>query len=156
MAYASWNPFAEIDGMRREIDRIFEGHGLSRWSFPFSRFSFLPGRSARAYPLINIAEDEQAYTVEALAPGLETGTLKISVVNGQLVMEGQKAEARKGLKPEAYHRNERSAGTFRRTVQLPGEIDAERVTAEYRNGLLRVTLPKAEAAKPRQITVNVA
>jgi len=156
MAYATWSPFREVDALRREIDRIFEGHGLERWTFPFSRFSFLPGRSARAYPLMNISEDPDHYYIEALAPGLNTENLKVAVVGEQLTIEGEKENPGRELKSEAWHRNERSAGRFVRTLTLPGEVEQDKVQVSYRNGLLEITLPRAAATKPRQIAVNVA
>jgi len=60
------------------------------------------------------------------------------------------------IKPEAFHRSEREAGRFRRSIELPLEVDAAKIKADYRNGLLLVTLPKADRAKPKQITVQVA
>src|SRR5262249_1450912 len=123
---------------------------------PFSRFSFLPGRAARAYPLINVSEDNDHYYLEALAPGLKTQNLKVSVVGDQLTIEGEKENPARELKSEAWHRNEGSAGRFIRSLSLPGEVEPEKVNANYRNGLLEIVLPKAAASKPRQIAVNVA
>jgi HSP20 family protein len=145
-----------MDRLRREIDRMFEGIAPGLWSFPFSRFSFLPGRAARAYPLINLSEDADHIYLEALAPGVAPDSLKVSVVRDQLTLEGEKAPGAAKIEPEAFHRSERSAGKFIRTVGLPAEVDPAGIKAEYRNGLLTMTLPKAEAAKPRQVTVKVA
>lgn len=156
MAYASWDPFREIDVLRREVDRIFESQGLDRWTFPFSRFSFLPGRSARTYPLINISDDPENYYLEALAPGLNTEGLKVTVVDNQLTIQGEKLSPGKDVKAEAWHRNERGAGRFQRTLKLPGEVEQDKVQASYASGLLRITLPKAEATRPRQVAVAVA
>lgn len=156
MAEQTWNPYREYDLLRREIDRAFEmfgGNGGSAW--PFSRVSFLPGRSARAYPMMNLSEDDEALYIEALAPGVDPETLDIRLLRNQLSVSGEKRVLPGDLKSESYHRNERSAGRFVRTLNLPVDVDEGRITADYRNGLLLITLPKAEAAKPRQITVTM-
>jgi len=145
----------EMERLRREIDRVFEGQDVGRWTFPFSRFSFLPGQSARAYPLLNVREEADGYRVDALAPGIDPQSLKVSVTGRQLTIEGEKKDAGEEIKPEAYHRCERSTGKFIRSLTLPAEIDAEKVTAQYRDGLLSLTLPKAAGARPRQIAINV-
>jgi len=151
----AWDLFRDMEDLRREMDRAFRNFGLPRWTSPITRFAFLPGEAARVYPLLNVSEDEHNIYVEALAPGLDTASLKISVVQGQLSISGEKPGLNGGVPREAYHRNERAAGRFVREITLPVEVDQEKATAEYKNGILLVTLPKSEAAKPRQITVKV-
>ncbi len=149
------DPFRELEALRHEVDKVFNGFSLDRMVPPFSRVSFLPGRSARAYPLLNLSEDKDNLYIEALAPGIDPATLNITVVRDQLTLSGEKPAIPSNIKPEAYHRNERAAGKFIRTVTLPVEVDEGKVQAAYRNGLLVITMPKAEAAKPKQITINV-
>ena len=156
MALFNWDPLREMKLLRREIDRTLENFDFGRWSFPFSRFSFLPGRSAQAYPLLNMSEDQDNLEVEALAPGIDPQSLKVSVVHDQLTIAGKKNTMAKDVKPEAWHRNERAIGEFVRTINLPREIDANKIKARYENGLLRITMAKAEAAKPKQIAVHMA
>ena len=146
------NPFAEMDALRREIDRVFEGYG-GRGQRPF-RYAFLPGSAARAYPLMNVSEDAEAVYVEALAPGVDPETLDVSLERNVLTISGEKKSLR-GVNPDAYHRSERATGRFVRTLRLDSEVDDGKIGAEYANGLLLITLPKAETAKPRQITVTV-
>lgn len=147
----TWDPFRELQALRRDIDRAIgaQGNGSP------ARGAFLPGRSARSYPLINLGEDKDNYYVEALAPGVDPQSFGINVLRNALTISGEKTHAGKDAKPESFHRNERAAGRFVRTVELPAEVDAAKVSADYRNGLLLVTLPKAEAAKPRKIEINV-
>lgn len=152
----TWNPFREMEQLRREIDRAFEGVGAGRWSMPFSRASFVPARAWRAYPLLNISEDAENVYVDALAPGLDPENLTVNVHNGVLTVSGEKKALNEDVKPESWHRNERGVGRFARSIELPSDVDPDKVSADYRNGLLSITLPRAEAAKPRQITVNVA
>jgi HSP20 family protein len=80
----------DMERMRREIDRILGDDRFSAWTFPFSRISFLPGRASRAYPLMNISEDDNNFYVDALAPGIEPKTLNVSVTGNQLVISGEK------------------------------------------------------------------
>lgn len=145
----------DLDSMRREIDRTFEDAGRGWVHRPMSRVSFLPGRATRRYPLINIHGDEQNVYVEALAPGVDPESFDVSVKGDQLTISGEKAPANGDVKAEEFHRTERSAGKFIRTFTLPSEIDQDKVQANYKNGLLLVTLPKAESAKPKEISVKV-
>lgn len=149
------SPFSEMESLRRSIERAFDDVGIGRWTYPFSRISFLPGRSARAYPLLNVGETQDEIVVEALAPGLDPDSLKVTVVNNQLTLAGEKRLTDEDIQPEAYHRSERSAGAFVRTIELPVPVDANAVSANYSKGLLRVTLPKAEEAKPKKIDIKV-
>jgi HSP20 family protein len=156
--YWNWNPFQELETLHRELDRVF-GDTLPRWKAPFFRVSFLPGIAAHTYPLMNTREEENALHVEAIAPGVNPASLKITVVNNQLTIAGEKPAlpgdcAEK--KANAYYRSERAGGQFIRSMTLPLEVDADKVDASYKDGVLRITLPKAEAAKPKQIAVQIA
>jgi HSP20 family protein len=150
---AEWNPWQTLEALRREIERVYDENG-SR-SEPSSRAAFLPGRAARRYPLINLYEDKEAVYVEALAPGIDPSTLEISVQGNTLSIAGEKRRVAGDVKPEAFHRSERATGKFVRHIQLPVEVDESTVRADYQHGLLNVTLPKVEKAKPKQITVQV-
>jgi HSP20 family protein len=151
---AQWDPWREMEGLRREIDRAFEQVGL-RLPPPF-RTAFLPGRAAREYPLLNRHEDKDAVYVEALAPGLDPASINVSVVRNTVTISGEKKGIPGAVKTEAVHREERAAGRFTRTLELQVEVDENKIQAEYKNGLLLLTLPKAEKAKPKQISIQVA
>jgi HSP20 family protein len=150
---AEWNPFADMEALRQEIDRAFEGFGLGQAAS--RRVAFLPGREPRRYPLINLLEDKDNFYVEALTPSVDPQSMDITATQNRLTLSGEKSGVG-DIKLEAFHRNERASGKFVRTVDLPVEIDETQIQAEYKNGLLVVTLPKAEKAKPKQISVNVA
>lgn len=154
MSFMPFDIFGEMARMRREMDRILGDDRLS-WTFPFSRISFLPGRAARAYPLINVSEDNDNIYVDALAPGLEPDSLNVSVTDDQLVVAGEKKSLPKDIKSEYVHRSERATGQFARSLSLSAGVESEHVHAQYANGVLKITLPKKEAAKPKQIRVNV-
>jgi len=147
-----WNPIRELDTLRRqlerEVDRVFEGY-RSEGPLPTPW-----GRSLGRYPLLNLSEDKDNIYVEVLAPGVGPESLEITVVNDTLRIAGEK-QPLTGIKPEQFHRSERESGKFARTITLPVRVDGDSVKADYKNGLLLITLPKAPEAKPKQITVNV-
>jgi len=150
-----WKTWNEMDRLRQEIDRIFDTSlnrpVINRWPL-----AFLPGLEARRYPRINIYDDAQNVYIEALAPGIDPQKLEVTLVNNVLTLSGEKTAMNGGIKPETVHRSERSAGRFVRTVELPAEVDAGRVEAEYKQGVLLVKLPKTEKAQPKAIAVKVA
>ena len=154
MMFRTWDPFREIETLRSQVERAFDEWGTGR-GWPFSRTAFLPGISARTYPLLNVSEDKDNVYIEALAPGLNPESLEVTVHQDILRLGGEKPPINPEVKPEAFHRNERSAGRFVRSLRLPVPVDNNQVKAEYKNGLLLITLPKAEEAKPKEITVSV-
>ncbi|HSW39018.1 MAG TPA: Hsp20/alpha crystallin family protein [Acidobacteriota bacterium] len=154
MSYMPFDIFEDMAKMRRELDRILGEDRISSWAFPFSRISFLPGRAYRSYPLMNISEDKDNFYIDALAPGLEPETINVSVSGNQLVVSGEKKPLPKSVQPELVHRSERSAGQFTRSLSLAFGVESARVEAHYSNGVLKITLPKHEAAKPKQIQVK--
>ncbi|MBI5014973.1 MAG: Hsp20/alpha crystallin family protein [Deltaproteobacteria bacterium] len=146
----SWTSWHELERMRSEMDRLFGSTGGARpW-----RLAFLPGTAARRYPLMNVAETEGGYEVMALAPGVDPASFEVTVKENILTIAGEKRRT-EGVKPEEYHRSERAAGRFVRSLELPTAVDPDNVTATYTNGLLTIGLEKHEAAKPRQIPVTV-
>lgn len=142
-----WDPFSEIARIQRELDTVMDGRTGGR-----RQAAFLPGREARAYPLTNLYEDADNLYVEALAPGIDSDNLNLTVVRNTLTLSGEKPAPQK-VNPESFHRNERAAGKFIRSIDLPTDVNADKVNALYRDGLLTITLPKAESARPRQIKV---
>ena len=125
-------PFAEMDRLREQLERG------NRWSGVF--------------PLINVTEDKDNYRIRAELPGLKAEDLDISATAASVALSGErKIPVEEGA---SYHRRERRAGKFSRLLTLPTDVDSSKVEAEFSNGVLTVRLPKAEAAKPRQITVK--
>lgn len=150
---ARWDPWQEMEALRREIDRAFESAGLR---FPsLLRTGLWPGRGERGYPPVNVYEDKDAFYIEVLVPGVDPNSVNITALRNSVTISGEKSRAVAG-KPEAVHREERSSGKFSRRIELPVEVDESKAKAEYKNGVLLVTLPKAEQAKPKAIAVQVA
>jgi len=148
----SWfaDPFQELEALRDELFRTFDSYVPVR-----TRAGFLPGVAARSYPLLNVSEEPEAVHVQALAPGVDPKSLEVSVVGSRLTLSGEKTASTRELKADAWHRNERAAGRFVRTIDLPAEVDPGKVEAVYRNGILELALPKAPEARPRKISVKV-
>jgi HSP20 family protein len=139
--------FREMDNLRRDIDNVFRGYGRAVEFEP----SFLPGLGTGRYPQVNLREDNDHIFVDALVPGIDPTDLELSVLRNTLTLSGLRREVKEKA---TWHRNERGGGKFLRTIELPAEVDADKVKAECRNGVLSVTLPKSEAARPKKISVK--
>lgn len=146
-----WNLMREMDSLKRDLDRFF-GEG----DYPKPRIAFLPGRAARSYPLINLSEDADNLYVEALAPAVAVDSLNVSVAGNTLTISGEKPPVSGSIESKAFHRCERSAGKFVRSVELPVSIDEAKISAQYKNGILQITLPKTAEEKPKQIKIAVS
>ena len=103
-------------------------------------------------PSVDVFEDKESLKIVAELPGLKPEDVKITLENSTLTLRGEKKQVAEE-KTERVHRYERSYGSFERSFSLPNTVDAEKVAAAFENGVLTVTLPKAEKAKPREIAV---
>lgn len=111
--------------------------------------------AAGVFPLINVTEDKDNYYVRAELPGLKADDLELSVTGETLSISGERKIPAEDEKAQ-YHRRERDAGRFSRIVSLPAQLNTGKVEASCTDGVLAVTLPKAEEAKPRQIAVKTS
>jgi HSP20 family protein len=113
----------------------------------------MPGLHAGVFPTINLTEDPESYYLRAELPGISAGDLDIQATGNKLSISGErKIPSEEG--DVRYHRREREAGKFSRLISLPGDVDPEGVKASLADGVLEVKVPKAEKAKPRQITIG--
>jgi len=108
--------------------------------------------AAQWTPSVDISEDENEYLIKAELPEVGKEDVKVTVENGVLTLRGER-RFEKEEKARKYHRIERSYGSFMRSLAMPDDADAEKVAAEFKDGLLKVHLPKSEAKKPREIEV---
>ena len=132
----AWPTFVRLSNLQDELDRLFESPG-SNW-----------------LPALDVQEDKDNFTVRTELPGLKREDIEVSLHDGTLSISGErKAEVKQeGVE---VHRQERYYGKFQRALTLPTPVAADKITAQYKDGVLTVTLPKVEEAKPKKIDVSV-
>jgi HSP20 family protein len=139
---ASLPAFGSLFGLRDELDRLFDksfGVQLSRsWN-----------------PALDLYEDKDNVFVKLEVPGVKKEDIQISLQDGELSISGERKSEEK-FEDAEVRRTERFVGSFQRTVALPAEVKGDQVKAEYKDGILTVTLPKAEEAKPRRIQISAS
>jgi HSP20 family protein len=140
-------PFREFERMRRDMDRFWD--------------SFLEGGLRRKteeggelLPSLDVAETKNELVVKAEVPGMDPKNIDISLSDGLLTIKGEKRQE-KEEKEADYHLVERSYGSFTRSVQLPREVQSDKISTSYKNGILKITLPKSEEAKKKEIKIKV-
>jgi len=144
----AWLPFRHLSVLRNEIERLFE-YPLN--ALTSSSQDFLSGWS----PSIDLYDDRDHFVLKAELPGMKKEDIDISMHGDVLTVSGERKEEETYDKAETY-RSERFLGRFQRTLTLPSAVDPNKVQASYKDGILTVTLPKSEEAKPKQIEVKVA
>jgi HSP20 family protein len=146
MAIVRWDPFRELVAMQERLNRFFDEARRSDDDV-MTQGDWIPA--------VDIFQtDQHEVVLKAELPGLKREDIDVQVENNTLTIKGERRQE-KSVAKEHYHRVERCYGTFSRSFSLPNTIDSEKVRAEYRNGVLSVTLPLREEAKPRQIQVDV-
>lgn len=147
MQLTSWNPIRELDEVQNRLSSFF------------NRFPNRPGNGkeftlANFSPDVDIIEDEKEYLVKADLPEMKKEEVKVMVENGVLSIAGER-KTEKEEKNKTFHRIERSFGSFERTFTMPEDADASKLTAEFKDGVLRVHMPKNPAAQPKKIAVKI-
>lgn len=157
---SAWRPF---DLLQREMNRLFEDFGSGFWGAPFRRsvFGIEPswGRelSWTAEPAVDIVENDKAYEITAELPGLDEKNIEVKVVDGGLTIKAEKQEEKEEKKKD-YYLHERHFGSFERSFRVPEGVDPDKIEANFKKGVLTVSLPKKpEAQKPaKKIEVKSA
>jgi HSP20 family protein len=144
---AKWNPFRELETLQNRLTTLFrrpllpmngeETFGVTEWM-----------------PLVDVTEDEKEFLITAELPEMKKEDVKVTVENGMLRITGER-RFEKEEKGKKYHRVERAYGTFERTFLVPEGTTPEKLTAEYKEGVLKVHLPKTEEVKPKPLEVKV-
>lgn len=147
MAYRSSGNGFPIQQLRDEMDRIVTNVFSNPAVAGATRLI-----TGRGFPAFNVWEDAETVFVESEVPGVKAEDLDVTVVGNELTVKGMRSED--GTEKSTYHRRERGTGSFTRVVALPSEVNPDAVKASLTDGVLLLTLPKAEAAKPRKIRVN--
>ena len=149
----TWRPF---QALRNEIDQIFDDFGNGFWNRPFRSLARLERDLSKSIsaPAVDVAESDKAYEITAELAGLDEKNIDIKLVNGGLTIKGEKREESEE-KQKDYYVSERRYGTFERYFTLPEGVNADKIEATFKNGVLKVTLPKTEEAQKPAKTINV-
>jgi HSP20 family protein len=145
VSFGGFDSFGGLLGLQDALDRLRQNPGLGM---------NLGVSGASVFPPLNFFSDEDGVVVRAEVPAIPVDKINVSVEPRRLTISGENAPTQRDK--GSYHRRERRYGQFARSVQLPEELDAEKASAECKNGLLTVRIPKAPAAKPRKISVQSA
>ncbi len=150
-----WDPFSELSTIQERLNELFT-QPTGFFARPISLFRGAEAALAAPgfVPPVDVYEDEQNIVVTAELPGIEEKDLNISVENNVLTITGER-KMEKEEKKENFQRIERRYGRFTRSFTLPATVDAENVSADFTNGILKITLPKLAEAKPKQIKISV-
>ena len=148
MAIVRWEPFRDLMSLQERMNRLFDEsyrgrQGAEDWT------------AGNWAPAVDIYEQNGNIMLQAELPGLDPKDVDVRVENNVLTLRGQR-KLEENVKQDSYHRVERSYGSFTRSFTLPSVIDTEKIQASYKDGVLRLTLPTREEAKPKQIAINIA
>ena len=146
MELVPWRPFGEVSSFRGEMDKL--------WDRFFGQRPLAKTLSEEWIPSVDISETEDKLLIKAELPGLETKDVKVSISGDLLTIKGEKKKE-KEEKDEHHHYRERYSGSFERTFRIPVNLKSDKVEAIFEKGILKVTLPKAEEARKKEIEIKV-
>ena len=147
MELVRWNPRRELFGLHNSINRMFN-------DFFSPTVSTDEALSVRGWnPVVDIYENEENIVIKAELPGVAKKDMTIDVKGRVLTLKGERSTDNE-VKEDNYYRQERSYGKFERAFALPEEVDLEKINADFKDGILKIDIPKAEKSKPKQITIH--
>jgi len=149
MNLIKWDPFRELEDVSNRLNRIF-GQSLARSESGQNMLAV-----ADWAPSVDISETDTAYLIKGEIPGVKKEDVKVTIQDGMLTIQGERKQE-KEEKGKKFHRIERSYGSFARSFRVPDDADENSVKAEFKDGMLNVTLAKSEKAKPKAIEVSVS
>ncbi|MCB2203293.1 Hsp20/alpha crystallin family protein [bacterium] len=145
MTVVRWNPLNDMMNLQREFNRVFNGMDTKRHDEDYE--------SAVWSPMVDIVENEDAYTLTFDLPGMKKDNIHMNFSDGTLKISGERAAIEES-KDNTCHRVERVSGKFYRSFNFPTQVNSDGISARYEDGVLTVSVPKAEEVKPRQISIN--
>jgi len=154
---AEWRPF---EGLRREIDRLFEDFQVGPWRSPFGRSAFdlepfwRGEMSWGKTPAVDVVNKEKAYEITAELSGMDESNIDVKVSDGTLTIKGEKKEEKEEKKKD-YYLSERHYGSFQRAFAVPDGVDTDKIDAQFKNGVLTVTLPKTAQAQKSEKKIAI-
>ena len=149
-----WRP---LEALRKEVDRLFDDFGSDLWRRPFRSLAGLERSLSKPFaaaPAVDVTESDKAYEITAELPGLDEKNIEVNVAHGRLTIKGEKKEEKEEKKKD-YYLSERRYGSFARYFDLPEGVDADKIEAAFKNGVLKVTLPKTAAAQKAAKKIEV-
>jgi HSP20 family protein len=151
---APWRPFSDLTRWERDMERMMDDF-FDRRMRPWwpERWLRTEGFSTNV-PALDVFEEKDELVVKAELPGIEKDNVEVNLTDHTLTIKGEKKKEEE-VKEEKYYRSERSYGSFVRTLQLPADVQSDKVKASFKNGVLEVRLPKTEEAKGKEIKVKV-
>jgi HSP20 family protein len=147
MELIRWNPTRDMFSFRHQMNHLFNDvfrpvvrgdEGLSMWN---------------QYPKVDIYDSDENIVITAELPGIEKKDIVIDVKDGVLTLKGERSSDNE-IKEEKYYCRERTFGKFERVFRLPSDVDPEKISADYKDGILKIDIPKPEGKKPKQIAVH--
>src|SRR5271166_6148587 len=153
---AEWRPF---ENLRREIDRLFENFQVGSWRSPFGRTAFdlepfWRGEMRGKAPAVDVINKEKAYEITAELPGMDESNIDVKFSDGALTIKGEKKDEREEKKKD-YYLSERRYGSFQRSFGVPDGVDTDKIDAQFKNGVLTVTLPKSADAQKSEKKIAI-
>lgn len=148
MSMIRWEPFGELMDLRRSVDKLFEEMR------PFRFFEWPEMTWGSMFPALDMYETDDSLVIKAALPGVKLDDVEINITGDTLTIRGE-VKAAEEVKKESYHRQERRYGAFRRAVSLPMGLKVDKADAVFENGVLTLSIPKAEEVKPKTIKVQL-
>jgi HSP20 family protein len=146
-----WRPFSGLTGMEQEVEKLFEDF----WGRPFGWPERWRSRELKVRgPAIEVYEETGDVVVKAEIPGLKKEDLQVNLSDNLLTIHGEKKQEEE-KKEKGYYYSERSYGSFSRSIQLPTDVQPEKVSASFKDGVLEIRLPKTEEAKRKEVKIKV-
>ncbi len=156
-APGEWRPF---ESLRREVDRLFDDFQPGSWRLPFGRTAFDVEPLWRtelkwgATPAVNIVEHDKQYEITAELPGMDESNIDVRYSDGMITIKGEKTEEKEEKKKD-YYLSERRYGSFQRSFRVPDGVDADKIEAILKNGVLTLTLPKSPEAQKKEKKISI-
>jgi HSP20 family protein len=152
MAIVRWSPIRELEEMRRNLDRLF-----GEFTEPAARPQFLArqGEGGASVPSIDVLERKGELVIRADLPGVEKENINLSITKDSLTIKAEARKEEEEIRREDYYVQERSTGTYNRTIQLPQDADSSKARASFKNGVIEIVFPKKEEAKATEIKVDI-
>jgi len=152
-AVTPWRPFMDLTRWESDMDRMMDDF-FGRRMRPWWPQRWLGGDSEITAPAVDVYEEKDEIVVKAELPGMDKNDIQVNISDSELTLKGEKKREEK-VEEEDYYRCERSYGGFVRSVELPTEVQADKIKASFKNGILEVRLPKSEETKRKEVKIKV-